>query len=239
MSAGIYLFLKGQKRKSEKNGTPKITVVQIILISLVITLYAQIGFASQPWGDHVVYTSRFSSGIDISEESIGLNLIYKLLHLFTYDANVMFFVVILFSSIVLLIGYRKNEKFTPEVFLVLLLSEYFLYGFMAIKQMIANSFAVLFFDEFFKGKKIKSLIYIFLTILFHEVGYILFVIFIALSCSKNKRFRFAFYAFLIFLILFYKEIISTVLTVITSLLPKLAQQLVPYMDQVRWNKDNI
>lgn len=204
----------------------KIRISNIIFLSLLISIYAIFSFPKEFIGDHFYYFDRFVNNISIESESKGLDFLWRLIHNFTNNGYIMFFVVIFIATFLVLFAYRCFDDAHPLVIVVLLSSEFFVYGFAALKQYVANAFAFCFFAYFFKNKKIRSIIFIVLAILFHEAAYILVPIFIILCFSKKSTVMLVLSAIGVFLV---PVFIDDILRIFQEIVPSMSEQLERYL----------
>lgn len=186
----IYHTLKlGYKKHNENPAVPKVSHLYMIVVSLTIAIWAVSNFWEGE--DHYNYAFRFENINDytIYLQSYGLGLIYDFLHKFTTNSDIMFIVVIFLGNYMTFWAYRIHDKATPRAMLFLMLSEFFLYNFVAIKQYVAVGFSCLFFAHFFSGKRIWCLVWIPLAIMFHEMAYLLIPIYFILLFQDNHYIR--------------------------------------------------
>lgn len=213
---------KGHQQDSRKL---KVSHLYIIVVSFVLAVWAVWNFLEGA-GDHYNYAFRFENVDDttIYLQSYGLGLIYDFLHNFTTNSDTMFVVVIFLGNYLTFWAYRIYDKATPRSMLFLLLSEFFLYNFAAIKQFVAVGFSCLFFAHLFSGKRIWCLVWIPLAIMFHEMAYLLIPIYFILLFQDNYYIRLgALGAFaLIFLLPF---VFTRIISMISAIIPTLGVQL--------------
>lgn len=227
----IYYNLKSNYRRYEKGiSKHKISYFNIIVISLIVAFWAVWNF-NVGFEDHELYGYQFeirkyNPGYN---QSYGLGLVWDFLHQFTYERNTMFRFMIFCGNFLTLAAYRRDKNIKPQAMLILFLSEYFMYSFVAIKQFIATGFSFLFFADFSNNKKIRSIIWIPLAIMFHEMAYILIPIFFALYFKKNKFMRNCIILGTTVLLLL-PTVTNRVLPHLFSLVPALEKQIGPYMD---------
>lgn len=222
----IYQTLKiSQKRQERDPWRPRVSHLYIITVSLVFALWAVWNF-NEVTGDHHNYAFRFENKNDgtIHLQSYGLALIYDFLHNFTTNSDIMFITVIFIGNYLTFWAYRIHSNATPHTMLFLLLSEYFLYNVVAIKQFVAVGFSFLFLAQFFSGRKIFCVVWIPLAIMFHEMSYILIPIYFILLFQNNRIVRIgAIGAFVLVFLL--PAVFNRVMPSIISIIPALGAQL--------------
>lgn len=227
----IYGNLKSNYQNYEQgNSKHKISYFNIAVISLIVAVWAVLNF-NVDFEDHAIYGYQFElrSYNPGYRQSYGLGLVWDFLHLFTYNRNTMFRFMIFGGTFLTLTAYRKDKSIKPQAMLILLLSEYFLYSFAAIKQFIATGFSFMFFADFSNNKKLRSIIWIPLAIMFHEMAYILIPIFFALYFEKNKLFKNCMICGATVLLLF-PAVANKALPYVFNLVPDMEQQIDIYMN---------
>ena len=222
----VYQTLEiGYKQHQQDSSKQKVSHLYIFVVSFVIAVWAVWNFLDGS-GDHYNYAVRFERIDDTSIhfQSYGLGLIYDFLHKFTTNSDVMFVVVIFLGNYLTFWAYRIYDKATPRSIMFLMLSEYFLYNFAAIKQFVAVGFSCLFFAYFFSGKRIWCLIWIPLAIMFHEMAYLLIPIYFVLLFQDNHYIRIG--ALGVFVLTFLlPPVFNRILPLIDAVIPVLGAQL--------------
>ena len=227
----IYYNLKLNYQRFEKGiSKHKISYFNIMVISLIVAFWAvwnfNVGFEDHETYGHQFEIQSYNPGYN---QSYGLGLVWDFLHKFTYKRNTMFRFMIFCGNFLTLSAYRRDKNIKPQAMLILFLSEYFMYSFVAIKQFIATGFSFLFFADFSNNKKLRSIIWIPPAIMFHEMAYILIPIFFALFFEKNKFMRNCM-IFISTVLLIFPTVANRALPYIFSFVPELEQQLDSYMD---------
>lgn len=166
----------------------------IILYSVLFSLYSVYIGASPMVNDRANYYAHFFSGRDISKDSIAVNYIFNILRGITSDPNSLPMTFGFLSNLIALTAYRYYKQITPEVLLFIFSSLFTIFTFYAYKQAPANALAALSFAIFFsKMKRFPKILFlsasVFLSILFHEVGYALIIVFPCLFLWGNKYVR--------------------------------------------------
>lgn len=217
---------KGHKQDKSKS---KVSHLYIIVVSYVIAVWAVWNF-HEGLGDHYNYAFRFENKQDttIYLQSYGLGLIYDFLHKFTTNSDTMFIAVIFLGNYLTFWAYRIYDKATPHAMLFLMLSEFFLYNFAAIKQFVAVGFSCLFFAHFFSGKRIWCIIWIPLAIMFHEMAYLLIPVYFILLFQDNRYIRVG--ALCVFVLIFLLPFVfNRVISLIYRFIPVLGEQLLAFL----------
>lgn len=216
----------------EKNDK-RIPFIMKIIICLFFVGYSYIATAIPYVMDKMIYAIKFSDDIYLSQvynDSIGLWIITKILHIFSYDPMVLFSFAIFTFIYLTITAYEKYEEADSFSLLLLLLSEYPFFGFYQIKQCIALGFATLGLVYYFNKKKFLSFVFIVISILFHETAFIIIPILFVIKGSKNKIIRILEYFMLFITCIFFGKISSIVLKIISVAIPSLYSNWNIYLD---------
>ena len=171
------LYKDGNKIKLQSRQQSKISIVTLLLISTLFGLYS-LASAHIPYiSDRGVYASAFSENGD-DYFTIGLNQLYKFLILFSNDPKILFFTVTFLCTFLVLLAHRLNDDAKLNTLLYLVLSEFFIYSFYLLKQAPAIALAAIAITMLLQEKKLLSLLFLVLAILFHESALILIPVFI-------------------------------------------------------------
>ena len=141
--------------------------------------------------DKALYATTFGKDIylnQIFKDSIGLWIIEKILHIFTYNPMILFFTISYIYSYITLHSfecYLKHSKNSSKAIILLLLSEYTFFGFYMLKQCIAIALVTLaLIKNIYENKNIIK--YFIIAILFHESAIIAFLIYLITKYINNK-----------------------------------------------------
>ena len=179
-----YLYLKYRPNK-KKN------LIIIAIFLLAFGFYGVICGPEPEIADRLNYGVRYEN-INrytkyIKNDSLGLFYLESFLHIFSNSREFLYFsmpVIYLALSMYALKLYNNSK---PLAVLFIGLSIYGLYGFYAYKQCIAMALIAISFALFNQKRYIKSLIFLALAVLFHEVSWIaLPIYFICLFANKKK-----------------------------------------------------
>lgn len=233
-----FIFLMYFIAKKSKN--KKFPIWAIITLSLLFGLYA-IWCAKHPYySDRLNYAFRFEDlngthDYFVRSESLGLYALEQILHLFTYNAEVLFFVVAFFFMLIVLIAYKKSKNSSPFSLLFLMLTIFPTFGLYAIKQAMAMALLSLgyaLYTEENRSKKafLGSVVCLILAILFHESAWIAIPILIVIKLMKNKYIKGLFFTAMAIGVIFFKQLSKIMVDVATRLVPSLKSQLTIYID---------
>ena len=147
-------------------------------------------------GDRSNYYRSYEGGWDVTAASPGLNWLYEQLRPISVEADFLWFATSFLTTIITLFAFKYYKQANTKVLLFVFFSNYFIYGYSAIKQSFSNAFACILFMLYFnmpflRKKKDKILVYITIpliiavSILFHEASLILLILVIGLSVWEN------------------------------------------------------
>lgn len=223
------IYVVSYKNGSKKN---KFGIVSIIIISCLIGYYSLICGRIPYAGDRYNYAFRFVSdtyAYFVKTESIGLYWLESFLHLFTYNPDVLFFIVAFLYSLITLLAYKYNDKSMPIMLLILGLSSYISFGFYMLKQCLAIALIALSFSAYSRNKKILFLILNILAICFHESTWIMIPFYLILKLSENRHIRNMIYILFIIFVFFFSQINSVIISVFVHFIPSIGVQLSYYL----------
>lgn len=194
----ISIFVIAKRKYFKKNKFPIIYIIGFSILFAILSYNC----GSDPHSglDRGRYFMHYLTGNDVSQsQSPGLNFFFlqcRSLHLDEYEMVSLFSFIYMF---IMLIAYKFSKCTDPFALLCLLLSIYLIYGFSIIKQGLSQSMITLAFVAYFTyvqgnsaHKIIKWLSVVFLLIigcLFHEAGYLILMIFLALFFWDNPIVR--------------------------------------------------
>ncbi len=204
-----------------------ISISSIFFLSLLYGLYSIIVSSYSSISDRWNFAFRFSNNFEYPW-TVGLNLLAKILHLFTEDPRILFFGVSFVTLFVVLVAYNKFSYKYPLAVLLMGVSLFNTYSFYLLKQAPSIAFGSLALAYLFNKNRIKALISLVVSILFHEAAFILIPLFLVLEGAKKRGFRVIEYAFLIIIILFFSSISSIGIRYIYRFSPYLTEQVLGY-----------
>ena len=235
----VAIYFKNKKTEENelnKNGRKNSRMIPLLCIIIFCCFlgYYAIICGSYPYkSDRLNYAFRFADSFylpAVKAESFGLYLFEIFLHIFTYEPKMLFFAVSFLFLFLTLIAYNSSDSATPDVLLLLGLSQYFIYSFYLIKQSIAVAFITLSFVMFEKNKKTIAILSIILAICFHESAWIVIPVYLAIYFSKHKTIRVIVYLILIICTIFFKQINQFIVEIATKIVPSLSYQIAGYLN---------
>lgn len=223
---------------ARKSKNRKIPLWVIIVFAILFGLYA-IWCAKYPYySDRLNYAFRFEDlngthDYFVRNESKGLYVLEQILHLFTYDARVLFFTVAFFFMAIVLLAYRNSKNSTPFSILFLMLTIFPVLGLYAVKQAMAMALLSLGYALYTKENRSKktffgSAICLILAILFHESAWIIVPIILIIKLIKNKYIRGLIFATTVVGTVFFRQISAIMIKIASTLIPSLGDQLAIY-----------
>ena len=210
--------------RSYEKKSMKIPVYMKIIICFLFIGYLYIATTIPYVMDKKIYALKYSNDIYLSQvynDSIGLWVITKILHIFSYNPMFLFSVVMFIFMYLTLVSYEKIDDADSFSLLLLLLSEYPFFGFYQIKQCLALGFVSLGFAYYLKKKNFLAFVCFVIGILFHETAVIIFPVLLIMKGSKKKTIRLLEYLLLLITCLFFAKISSFILSIISALFPTL------------------
>lgn len=220
----VYLIVKVNKGntliKRKTINSSQLSFANICIISFVMGVYSVIVSAMPFFNDRLNYAYYFYNGLKGSLTT-GIYYLAKLLQLFTYDPNVLFFVITFLTTLILLNAINMFDKENNYAVVLVFLSLCFIYSFYLLKQAPAIALATLSISALFMKRYGLSIFSLILAILFHESACILIPLYIILFLSKYKSIRFMLYSLSLLCIIAFKQITSIVLTVLSIYIPDL------------------
>lgn len=228
----LALFLYARyKYKSDK--TAKFGWVAFFVFAVLFGIYSVICGPEGTEGDRYNYAVRFENinqAKYVLKDSLGLYAVESVLHLFTTNSNVLFFVISIMYFCINIYCYKKTKEATPFYLLLLFLSPFGLYGFYWLKQAPSLAFANLAYTKYLQEKKIPSVIFLIVAILFHESALIVLPCFLLakhFGNTKAKR-RAVCSTLLVIIVLF--PLLSNLAVNVLGNIPWLESQLSNYVD---------
>lgn len=220
----VVVFFTYYVAKSYEKKSAKIPMHMKIIICFLFVGYLYLATAVPYVMDKRIYALKYSNDIylnQVYDDSIGLWVITKILHIFSYNPMFLFSVVIFAFMYLTLVSYEKIEDADSFTLLLLLLSEYPFFGFYQIKQCLALGFVSLGFAYYLNKKRYASFICFIIGILFHETALIVFPVLLVMKGSKKKIIRLLEYLLLFITCIFFAKISSFILSIISTLFPSL------------------
>ena len=225
----IYFVAKDKYNKNKKLG-----VKFIVLASFLFVIYSYVCTARPFVMDKIIYALKFSSDYylpQVYNDSIGLWLLTRFLHIFSYNPYFLFNAVVFVYIFITLVAYDTCDESKPNVLLFLLLSEYPFFGFYQLKQCLAISLITLGLVYYFKNEKLKFYILFVFALLFHESSLIVLPVLFLLKLSTKKFYKYMYVIlFSIFMILFV-PISNYLISFIIKFVPFLSRQISVYLNE--------
>ena len=235
----LYECVKVREKKQNEivatNGKTirRISISCMTLFSIILGHYSIICGKIPYVSDRLSYVVRFISDSYAKmhpTNSIGLVVIEKFLHIFTYNPSALFFFSSFIFLFITLYAYKRYEEASSMAILLMGLSNYCIYSFYLLKQAPAMAFAALSFAEYSKNNKKLAIIYLIIAICFHESAIILIPLYLALMGSKSKLIKIAEYIFLICIVIFFEKINQNLVSLF-SYIPGMSSQLNVYLNE--------
>lgn len=233
-------------RKREDYRNPrKLRLSAMIIISLLFTWVNW--FATSMLGHNELGGDRLNYSVEFlgarSVQSQGLQFVFDIVKLLGGDIYTVFYVTTFITIFIVLIAYRRSKLAGPKVIALLLVSEYVIFTFTALKQCYAAAFCFLFFvnamENDTKKGKVLCLIDIVLAVLFHSSGFILIPLFVILKGKKDNPRKYYFLVFAaIVSIIFLPTIMQLVARVFGAVLPILSFKIDKYFGDMTSGLDS-
>lgn len=214
----------GFSQLSYKSTGRVLSTVSLLVITILLAWYSVLSLPEtiDLAGDRSLYWFLYQSNVDISSRSKGLAWEWNLLRQIAVSKEFLFFSTSFLFILLTLISLKNCKQSTPQALLLLSVSIYFIYGYVLLKQNMANAFSCAAFTSFFNitnENNRKKIILILLTVLFvslsfifHESAYLLVLVFPVLFLWDNKYVRwvgtFAIFAALIAIPFFNSSILT-------------------------------
>ena len=221
-------LLKTQKRLdiSDYNNLNLFSIIWLsVLLGFISIIVSRIPYAS----DRYNYVVRFVNYWD-SPWTIGLNFLADMIHLFSNDPRVLFFIVSFLSLFITLIAYNffDNSNFLGLIFMSL--SLYNVYSFYLLKQSLSIAFAAISIAALLKNRYFISISFLLFSISFHEAAYILIPSYFIFIGAKKKWIRGLEYLFMIISILLFGGLANTAFNIVNEWFPSLSDDVMGYFD---------
>lgn len=223
------IFLIAKKHAKKKDKFP---VGEMIIVCGLFGYYSIICGKYPYVSDRLNFAFRFESDYYndfVFKESFGLFLLERILHVFTYEPKVLFFVVAFLFMFFSLMAYKKSENTNPYTLLLLLVSAYPTYGLYMLKQSLSVAIMFLAFCYYNKSK-ILSLFFVISAILFHEAALIVVPILLIKKLLKNDVLRKIMYLGFIAVVVGFAQYNGIIINFVTQIVPTLGYQLNQYIN---------
>lgn len=202
-------------------------IICCILIGIYSTICGQVPYSS----DRGNYALRFSDDIYLSgvkQASLGLYWIEIILHIFTYNPQILFFMISAVYLFLTLTAYNQYPEAEPRALLYAGVSNFFIFSFYLLKQGPAISLIAISVAAFFKKKKVLWLLTLMIAICFHESALIMIPVFFLLSGAKRQWVRIVQYILLIVCVVGFRQIAYVISSTLGAWIPALGYQLGDY-----------
>lgn len=232
-AALCYQFARKSRRISEDGGGGKITLCKAFLLCSLMGGYAVICGQKPYYSDRENYAFRFASdgwANWVKEDSIGLYLFEKVLHVFTYHPDVLFFAVAFTVLALTIWAYNLYGEREPYGMLLLTMSLYCLYSTFLLKQMFAVAIGNLAVVLFCQKKYVRTCLFVCLACCFHESSFILIPLLLGMRFSNYKSVRLLEYMALIVGIFFFTPLSRVVCAWLIQVFPAFETQISTYLD---------
>lgn len=206
----------------------RISTRNMIFLSLLLGIYSVICSPDVYVSDRSNYVFRFVNGYS-EVWTIGLRFLAYILHRFTNEPKVLFFVISVGCMLVTLMSYNQAIDAYSYAIKFMILSQYSLYSFYLLKQAPALAFAALSMMFFFKRRYFSSIIILCVAIVFHESAVVLIPLYLIIYGAKKRWIRILEYIFCALVVVFFAEITSFLTMIIGKYIPQLVQQANLYL----------
>jgi len=227
------LFLKKQLVKT------KISNFKIILISVIFGCYSVYVSAKPYFADRAYYAIAYGNRVyDYQMPKLFLSLTK---FLFNIDSNpdFLFFSVSFLIIFIIFIAYKKFENANYYGFLLLAFSLFFIFDFHMLKQGLAVAFGTLFLIYLLKKKYIIAVIWLLVSINFHESALILIPIGILLIGSANRIIRFLGYSLFFFIPFCFSGFSNSMSSIMMEIFPSFGSEFKTYFSNLSFSASNI
>ena len=214
--------------KRSLNRGKKLPFLVIIFFSLILGYYAIIVGNPVLSSDREAYYVRYLYDYSLLDASIGLDFLFTYFRKISYDSNFLWFIFQFIYIALTLTFCRYSRLVSSRALLLLFLSQYPLFGFYALKQSICNAFSIGALLIYFSCD--KQSLSVMLAICFHEAGFMLIPIFIALKLWETPIFRRLGTWFIIFVVILFPLVQGFIFSGILNQAGFLASQIDRYVD---------
>lgn len=221
------------KMRNSSERTTKISMVAIIFISIIFTLYnIYITYNSVSLGgDRLNYTINFN-GIRKSS-SLGLEFVFEVVRMMSGSINKVFYITTFICVFFTFLAYRMSKDAMPSTIFLLFMSQFIFSTFVNLKQCYTSAFASLFFVIAIHEKGAKDrllcIILIALACLFHPTGFILIPLYLIIRSKIRGNKKNLIYVLLIIIFVFFEEFMHVASVLVEPFIPSLAFKLKQYL----------
>jgi transmembrane protein EpsG len=184
------------------------------------------------------YAIRFADNWD-SPWTLGLNLLSEFLQIFSNDPRILFFSVSFLTLILTFFAYNEFKEAHPKALVLMAISTYIFYSFYLLKQAPAIAFAAISIAKLFKKNFKLSVIFLVISLMFHESAIILIPLYIVLLGSKKKWIRVSQFALLFLSVFFFKEVSDFFLSIVYQFLPNIGAEFDSFLDDAGQIETNV
>ena len=235
----LFLFLYARHKyeygKNKNGKNVKFGFIALTIFAILFGIYGVIcGPPGESIGDRHNYAVRFE--VDRYEESVkeaspGLYFIESIVHIFSNNSSILFFVISVIYFCINIYCYKNLKDATPLYLLLFFLSTLGLFGFYGLKQAMALAFVNLSLTEYFQRKRVLAIAFLIVAILFHEATWIVIPFFVlAKYCKGSKIRQIIIYACTIMITIFFPQISKFFLSIF-GYIPGMNEQLSSYVDE--------
>lgn len=222
-------------RRSDLYAKNKLSILAVLVIAGLFTLFNVYATRTSmvTGGDRQNYIINFN-GLRASP-SIMLTAIIQMIHYFDGTIESLYYFTTFVCVVITMQAYRLSKDATPQSFVLLCVTQYFLTTLTALKQCYASALAVLFFVLIleYRSKKtdILAVMCIVLASLFHTTGFILIPLLFIVRVPK-KRINLLIYAVtLIVIALFFEPFMIFAGRLVMPLSSRLGNQILMYFSE--------
>ena len=236
----VHDYRKYQMHNAEiclQNTRRKISYITIVVIVILFSLYNMYVTIHSPnyGGDRINYVAYYN-GVKSLEES-ALVYVINFFNNMGLDYKVLFYFTTFFLVSCLLIAYKISVDALPSAFMFIVVSQYILISFTALKQTYAIAFATLFFALVltYGNARISiwEIVMIVLAILFHPSAFLLILIYIMIKMRKNTQRLAILFLCLIVITIFMEPIMIKAASFLNPIIPGLAAKISSYFGSAR------
>lgn len=208
----------------------KIGYFSILFYSLLFGFYSIICSTLSSTMDRGHYIRTFTTD-STGTWSLGLRAIGDILHLFTYDSNILFFTVTFFCTFLTLFAYRLSTTTNREVLLFWTFSMSIVNSFYLLKQAPSVALGEVSIILFMKRKYFSSAAFFILAVLFHESALVLLPLYVAMLLSSKQWQRWMIYPLVFICVFFFAPVSRIAVQFFVEIYPDLFKQISGYLDE--------
>lgn len=208
----------------------RIKGISIFLISLAIAVYSM-SFNKVFWWSDVSYYDYIFTTNQKMDQSIGLNIIFKILRNFTTNTDALLFVMGFLATSIMLLAYRELSESHSITILLMFLTLFFVETVQVnLKQSLACCFSYFCLLYFMRKKYVLTVFYLGLASIFHITAFpilLLTCVVMLTMKSKNEVFK-AMVVVILCLAVVFNKYIFILLEKMTESIPLLHNKLLEY-----------